>query len=132
MKKNVFSFLLMGILMTFATPSTQAQGFLKKLKNSVTSTLSPNEKKDSVENDSVVKPLKWDKIPVYQDEWLAKGLVYHSTDDIIAAADAGNLPMQMMITTHPQRWTDKKVDWLIELVSQSAKNVVKKIMVRKG
>ena len=73
-----------------------------------------------------------DKIPVYQDEWLAKGLVYHSTDDIIAAADAGNLPKQMMITTHPQRWTDKELDWLIELVSQSVKNVVKKIMVRKG
>ena len=73
-----------------------------------------------------------DKIPVYQDEWVEKGLVYHSTDDIIAAADAGNLPKQMMITTHPQRWTDKEVDWLVEFVSQSAKNVVKKILVRKG
>lgn len=71
MKKNVFSFLLMGILMTFITPSTQAQGFLKKLKNSVTSTLSPNEKKDSAGNDSVVKPLKWDKIPVYTAKKIA-------------------------------------------------------------
>lgn len=73
-----------------------------------------------------------DKIPVYQDEWVAKGLVYHATDDIIAAAEDGVLPMQMMITTHPQRWTEKKSDWMVELFSQSAKNVVKKVLVRKG
>ncbi len=73
-----------------------------------------------------------DKIPVYQDEWMAKGLVYHATDDIISAANEGVLPTQMMITTHPQRWTEKKSDWLFELFSQSAKNVVKKVLVRKG
>lgn len=73
-----------------------------------------------------------DKIPVYQDEWVAKGLVYHATDDIIAAAESGVLPKQMMITTHPQRWTEKKSDWMVELFSQSAKNVVKKLLVRRG
>jgi len=73
-----------------------------------------------------------DKIPVYQDEWVAKGLVYHATDDIIAAAESGVLPKQMMITTHPQRWIEKKSDWMVELFSQSAKNVVKKLLVRKG
>lgn len=73
-----------------------------------------------------------DKIPVYQDEWVVKGLVFHSTDDIISALDKGAMPKQLMMTTHPQRWTDKKGEWLLERVAQSSKNVVKKMIVRKG
>lgn len=67
-----------------------------------------------------------DRIPQYQDRWVKEGLVYHGTDDIIAAAKAGTLPHRIMITTHPQRWTDSKHLWLKELVLQNAKNVVKR------
>jgi len=35
------------------------------------------------------------------------------------------LPDKIMITIHPQRWTDNWVDWSIELISQSIKNIVK-------
>lgn len=68
-----------------------------------------------------------DKIPVYQDEWNAQGLVYHSTNDIIHAAEQGSLPHCIMITTHPQRWTDRPLAWLKELIVQNAKNIIKRL-----
>jgi len=70
-----------------------------------------------------------DKIPYYQEQWVKQGLVFHTTDDIIKAVEAGNFPERLMMTTHPQRWTDSKGEWLIELLLQSAKNVVKSVMV---
>ena len=68
-----------------------------------------------------------DKIPVYQDQWNAQGLVYHSTQDIIHAAEQGSLPPCIMITTHPQRWTDHPLAWLKELIVQNAKNIIKRL-----
>jgi hypothetical protein len=68
-----------------------------------------------------------DKIPVYQDQWNAQGLVYHSTLDIISAAEQGSLPPRIMITTHPQRWTDRPLAWLKELLVQNAKNIIKRL-----
>ena len=69
-----------------------------------------------------------DKIPVYQDQWNAQGLVYHSTQDIIHAAEQGSLPPCIMITTHPQRWTDSPLSWLKELLTQNAKNIIKRLL----
>lgn len=71
-----------------------------------------------------------DKIPVYQDEWIKQGRVYHATDDLINEISNGNLPKQMMITTHPQRWTDNVFIWLKELCCQLVKNRVKGILVK--
>ena len=71
-----------------------------------------------------------DRIPVYQDQWVALGLVYHSTDDIISAVGEGTLPGRLMMTTHPQRWSDAKGEWLMELGQQSVKNVVKRILIK--
>ena len=73
-----------------------------------------------------------DKVPVYQDQWIAKGLVYHTTDDIIAALKEGTMPDRLMMTTHPQRWTNNLFQWLEELLVQHAKNVVKRIIVGKN
>ena len=70
-----------------------------------------------------------DKIPVYQDQWIKEGLVYHSTDDIIKASGNGTLPQRLMMTTHPQRWTNAWGEWLMEKSLQSIKNVVKRMMV---
>ena len=56
--------------------------------------------------------------------------VYHATKDIIYAADKGLLPDKIMITTHPQRWTNQKTGWLIEYVMQTLKNLVKRMIVR--
>ena len=71
-----------------------------------------------------------DKIPVYQDQWNMQGLVYHATDDIIRAAEQGSLPARIMITTHPQRWTDKRLAWLKELLVQNLKNIIKRLIIK--
>jgi hypothetical protein len=73
-----------------------------------------------------------DKIPKYQDEWVQKGWVFHTTDDIINAIRNETLPKCLMITTHPQRWTDHKAEWMAELMTQNLKNVVKKVFVFKN
>ena len=70
-----------------------------------------------------------DKVPVFQDEWIKRGLTFHATDDVIHAIGCGSFPSQAMLTTHPQRWTDNKAQWMIECVKQRAKNMVKGLMV---
>lgn len=70
-----------------------------------------------------------DKIPVHQDRWISNGWVYHSTDDVICAIENKKLPKQIMVTTHPQRWTDNRFQWTKELLVQKAKNVVKQVIV---
>jgi len=57
-------------------------------------------------------------------------LAFRSTNDIIAAARAGLLPDQVMFTFHPQRWNDKPLPWLQELVMQNVKNTVKRLVLR--
>ena len=68
-----------------------------------------------------------DKIPQYQDQWTAKGWVYSTTQQLIRAIQKKQLPPRIMITTHPQRWTDNLLAWLKELVMQSVKNAIKRI-----
>lgn len=71
-----------------------------------------------------------DKIPGYQDIWEKDGLVFHSTDDIIAAAASGRLPGKIMMTTHPQRWALSRAEWIREALTQSVKNIVKGVLIR--
>jgi hypothetical protein len=70
-----------------------------------------------------------DKVP-QQEEWNKKGLIFHSTRDIIHAASEGRLPDKIMMTFHPQRWDDKPLRWLKELVFQGVKNQVKRVLVK--
>ena len=70
-----------------------------------------------------------DKISVYQDEWIRQGRVYHSTDDVLKALENETFPTQLMMTTHPQRWTDNKTAWAKEWMSQSIKNIAKWVLV---
>lgn len=55
---------------------------------------------------------------------------FHSTFDIIKAAETGNLPPKLMLTFHPQRWTDKPDAWLRELVWQNIKNPAKYFLIK--
>jgi hypothetical protein len=50
---------------------------------------------------------------------------FRHTQDIIDAAEKGLLPDKIMINTHPQRWTDRPLPWVKELVWQNMKNVAK-------
>ena len=72
-----------------------------------------------------------DKIPQYQDEWTARGLVFHSTDDVIDGLCQGRIPKDLMVTVHPQRWNPFGAAWCKELVLQQAKNIVKRLIIKK-
>jgi hypothetical protein len=54
-----------------------------------------------------------------------QNLRFWHTKDIIRAAEAGKLPDKIMMTFHPQRWTDKPLPWVRELVWQNVKNIAK-------
>ena len=56
------------------------------------------------------------------------GRRFHSTFDIIAATEENKLPDQIMLTIHPQRWNDRTIPWIKELVWQNTKNVGKRII----
>ena len=70
-----------------------------------------------------------DKIPGYQEDWTRQGLSWHTTPQLIRAIEKGHLPKHVMITTHPQRWTNNVKEWYLELVTQNCKNIVKKLWI---
>jgi len=51
---------------------------------------------------------------------------FHCTDQIITATKENKLPNQIMFTFHPQRWNDNNIMWCKELITQNAKNIIKK------
>ena len=70
-----------------------------------------------------------DKVP-QQEKWIREELVFHSTNDIINAVEQNRLPDEIMFTFHPQRWTNKKLPWMKEMISQNVKNQLKRILVK--
>ena len=54
----------------------------------------------------------------------------HSTFDLIEWIQTSKNQFQLMISTHPQRWTDNKWAWWKEKIAQTLKNQVKAIIVR--
>ena len=72
-----------------------------------------------------------DRIEGHQERWEKEGLVFHSTDDIIKAVKENRLPNKIMTTFHPQRWNDRFLPWLKELLVQNVKNIVKGYIIRK-
>ena len=73
-----------------------------------------------------------DKIPQYQDQWTRSGLTFHSTDDIIKGLGEGIIPKRLMLTIHPQRWNPFGAAWCKELLLQNAKNIVKRVLVKRN
>ena len=55
-------------------------------------------------------------------------LRFHSTFDIITAAKTGTFPDKIMLTVHPQRWTNKSLPWIKELIWQNVKNAAKRFI----
>lgn len=67
-----------------------------------------------------------------QERWMAQGLVFHSTDDIIRWLQTPATSLQvshLLITTHPQRWLDECLPWMKELVLQNSKNLIKRVLI---
>lgn len=56
---------------------------------------------------------------------------FRKTKDIIEAAQNKQLPPQIMFTFHPQRWTNHPYYWIKEFIMQNAKNVVKRVIVKR-
>jgi len=54
---------------------------------------------------------------------------FKTTFDIIRAAEKGELPDKIMMTFHPQRWTDGYLPWIKEFILQNLKNVVKHTLI---
>ena len=71
-----------------------------------------------------------DKIPAHQDEWTKAGLTWHTTPQLLQVIEADLLPNHVMMTTHPQRWTNNRAAWLKELVLQTMKNWIKKLWIK--
>ena len=73
-----------------------------------------------------------DKIPGFQEQWTAKGLTWHTTDELLLAVKQGLMPAHVMMTTHPQRWTNNSREWYKELIVQTIKNGIKFCINRSG
>ena len=56
-------------------------------------------------------------------------LRFSSTREIIESIKLESFPNLVMLTFHPQRWTDNPVLWTKELVLQNTKNLVKRFVV---
>ena len=77
-----------------------------------------------------------DKIPQYQEQWENQGLVFHTTDDIIAQLGNPDSPLRqshyaMLITTHPQRWNPFGIRYLKEYCAQSVKNYINRFLIHR-
>ncbi|MDR1591927.1 MAG: hypothetical protein LBS16_03460 [Prevotellaceae bacterium] len=57
-------------------------------------------------------------------------LRFHTSRQICEALEKNTLPDKIMITTHPQRWTDNPFSWMVELLSQTAKNSIKLVVIK--
>ena len=55
----------------------------------------------------------------------------HSTFDLIGWFNTQPIKNGILITTHPQRWTDHPMAWIVELAKQSVKNIIKKVIVHR-
>ena len=54
-----------------------------------------------------------------------------NTYDLINKIKNNELPDKIMMNVHPQRWNDEFVPWVMELVRQNIKNVVKRIIIHR-
>lgn len=55
---------------------------------------------------------------------------YRSSVEIMGAASEGLLPPQLILTLHPQRWSDSYYGWGKELVFQNLRNSAKYLYIR--
>lgn len=55
---------------------------------------------------------------------------FHTTLDIVKSIGSAEFPPKVMITTHPQRWTNNKMEWIMELILQKTKNLIKLVLIK--
>lgn len=57
-------------------------------------------------------------------------LKFRTSQEIIKAINTNNFPEKAMLNFHPQRWHNKTLPWIKELLWQNIKNQVKRFIVR--
>lgn len=73
-----------------------------------------------------------DKVPQYQRRWEKEGLRFRTTNDIIRALGDPSHPIHkknLLVNSHPQRWTPFGIGWMKEMALQNCKNIIKRILV---
>lgn len=63
-------------------------------------------------------------------DFLSGQYSFHSTGEIIRALQVKRLPDQLMMTFHPQRWSDNIFDWTQEYILQNLKNQLKRALIK--
>lgn len=73
---------------------------------------------------------RWDKTGAVVRDKVKSRYNFHfrTTQNIIDHID--ELPDKLMINTHPQRWSDKFLPWIKELILQNLKNTIKPFLNR--
>ncbi|MDD3320953.1 MAG: hypothetical protein PHS59_05865 [Paludibacter sp.] len=61
---------------------------------------------------------------------LAKSNKIHTTFDLINWFETLETSNSIMITSHPQRWTNNGFEWFVELVFQNLKNKIKQLLLK--
>jgi hypothetical protein len=102
----------------------------KAVKSSTFRSNDPHQTQLSFQ-DWLVKPIYGSLMDMTQESVdFQNKFKFRSTYEIIRAAINNELPMKIIINTHPQRWTDNSLPWMKELIWQNVKNVGKYFLVK--
>lgn len=53
---------------------------------------------------------------------------FKTTNEILA--NLNSLPNNLMLTIHPERWNDRTIPWIAELLAQNTKNPIKRMIIK--
>lgn len=63
---------------------------------------------------------------------VAENFRIHTSFDIIESTRRNQIPANLMITIHPQRWDNEFWPWILEFIMQKQKNILKNLIVLKN
>ena len=63
---------------------------------------------------------------------VSKNFPIHTSFDFIKSTRRNQIPANLMVTIHPQRWDNKFWPWILEFIMQKQKNILKNIIVWKN
>lgn len=93
--------------------------------------LTINDDQLSVNNENSTTQRLNNSTPQHLNDSTIQQFRIHSTFDLIDWIQSKSSQQSIMITTHPQRWTNKPFEWLLEFIFQGLKNVIKSWMIRR-
>lgn len=123
MKNLLLKSLAICAMLLIGVNHVSAQGLLNKLKKGL-STESTTNKNDSVENDTVVKALKWDKIPVYT----AKKIVLTKSDGTPMLNDDGTpVTRVLLVDQYGNKRSYEAVNAQYEAIEKAVNRIILKV-----